>query len=31
MKKKKALLQTDGSEMTFAAGAIKFNLKDLKT
>ena len=29
--KKKALLHTDGSEMTFVAGATKVNLKTLKT
>ena len=28
---KKALLHTDGSEMTFVAGATKVNLKNLKT
>ena len=27
----KALLNTDGSEMTFVAGATKVNLKNLKT
>ena len=28
---KKALLYTDGSEMTFVVGATKVNLKNLKT
>ena len=28
---KKALLHTDGSEITFVAGATKVNLKNLKT
>ena len=27
----KALLHTDGSEMTFVVGATKVNLKNLKT